>query len=84
MGHLNINSIKNKYELLSFLAGTKIETLDATFPTNTFFIQVNSTVYRLDGNDKDGDILLFAKAGIITFPSNRYSYPVGFEAFCAE
>ena len=91
MGHLNINSIKNKSELLSSLAGAKIDTLmisetklDATFPRNTFFIQVNSTVYRLDGNDKDGDILLCVKAGIIIFPSNRYSYPVGFEAFCVE
>ena len=43
MGHLNINSIKNKSELLSSLAGAKIDTLmisetklDATFPRNTF------------------------------------------------
>ena len=59
MGHLNVNSIRNKFELLSSLIGGKIDILmiseiklDATFPTNQFFIQGFSTVYRLDRNDR--------------------------------
>ena len=44
MGHLNINSLRNKFELLSSLIGG----------ANQFFIQGYSTVYRLDRNDKGG------------------------------
>ena len=58
--------------------------LDITFPTNQFFVQGCGTVYRLDQNDKGGRIILFVKDGIITFPLFRYSFPVGFEAFCIE
>ena len=28
--------------------------------------------------------MLFVKDGIITFPLDRYSFPVGFETFCIE
>ena len=91
MGHLKINSIRKKFELLSSLIGGKIDIfmisetkLDATFPTNQFFIQGCSTVYRMDRNHKDGGIMLFVKDGIITFPLDRYSFPVGFEAFYVE
>ena len=91
MGHLNINSLGNKFELLSSLIGGKIEILmisetkwNATFPANQFFIQGYSTVYRLDRNDKGGWIILFVKDGIITFPLDRYYLPVGFEAFWIE
>ena len=86
MEHLNINSIRSKFELLSSLIGGKIsETkLDATFPANQFFIQGYSTVYRLDRNNKVGGIMLFVRDEIITFPLDQYSFPVGFEAFCIE
>ena len=40
--------------------------LDATFPTNQFFIQVYSIVYRMDRNDKGREIMLFVNDGIIT------------------
>ena len=48
------------------------------------FIQGYSTVYRLDQISKGGGIMLFVKDGIITFPLDRYSFPVGLEAFCIE
>ena len=45
MGNLKINAVRNKFELLSSLIGGKIDILiisetklDATFPTNQFFI----------------------------------------------
>ena len=91
MGHLNINSIRNKLELLSSLIGSKTDILmisetklDATFSTNQFFIQGYSTGYRLDRNDKVGGIMLFVKDGIIASPLERYSFPEGFKAFCIE
>ena len=46
MGHLNINSIRNKFELLSSLIGGKMDNLmisetklDATFSRNQFIIK---------------------------------------------
>ena len=55
MGHLNTNFIRTKFELLSSLIGGKIDILkisetklDATFPSNQFFVQGYSTAYRLD------------------------------------
>ena len=91
IGHLNVNSIRNKFELLSSLIGGKIDILmisetkfDVTFPTNQFFIQGYSTKYRFDPNDKGGRIMLFVKDGVITFLLERYSFPECFEAFCIE
>ena len=88
MKQLNINSIRNKFKLLSSLIGGKIDILmvsetklHATFPTNQFCIQGYSTVYRLDRNDKGGRIMLFVKDGITTFPLDRYSFRVGFDSF---
>ena len=55
MEHLNINSVRNKFELTSSVMDGKIDfpmiseaKLDLTFPTNQFFIQGYSTVYILD------------------------------------
>ena len=64
MGHLNINSVRNKFELTSSVMDGKIDfpmiseaKLDLTFPTNQFFIQGYSTVYILDWNNKGGRIM---------------------------
>ena len=91
MVHLNINSIRNKFELFSSLIGGKMDILmisetklNVTFPTNQFFIQGYSTGNRMDRNDKGGGIMLFVKDGIIIFPLGRYSSPVDFETFCIE
>ena len=75
MGHLNINSIRNKFELLSSLIGGKMDNLmisetklDATFSRNQFIIQGYSKMHRLDRNDKGGGgIMLFVKDGVTTF-----------------
>ena len=57
--HLNISSIRNKFELLSSPLGGKIEILmmretklDATFHANQLFIQGYSNMYKLDRNYK--------------------------------
>ena len=78
MGHLNINSVRYKFKLLSSLVGDKIDILminetklDATFLSNQFFIQGYSTVYRMNQNDKGRGIALFVKDGLITFPLDR-------------
>ena len=75
IGHLNINSIRNKFELLSILIGGKVDILlisetkiDNTFPTSQFLMSSYSSIYRLDRNDKGGRIMLFVKDNLITFP----------------
>ena len=63
IGHLNINSIHNKFEMLSMsvvqyvdilvLSETK---LDSTFPSIQFLINGFSVPHRLDRNSKGGGI----------------------------
>ena len=90
IGHLNINSITNKFELLSFLIGGKVniflisETkIDGTFPTSQFLMSCYSNVYRLDRN-KGGGIMLFVKDNLITFPVIGFYFSEKTEIFCVE
>ena len=66
IGHLNIHSIKNKFELLSFLIGGKVDIflimetkIYGTFPTSQFLMSGYSNVYQLDRNDKGRGVMLF-------------------------
>ena len=59
IGHLNINSIRNKFESLKDLIGESIEILlisetklDATFPEGQFKINGFYLSFREDRNDK--------------------------------
>ena len=62
IGHLNINSIRNKFELLLFLIGGKVDILlmsetkiHGTFPTSLFLMSCNSN---------------FVKDNLITIPAS--------------
>ena len=64
-GQININSIRNKFEQLTYIVSNEIyilmvsETkLDDTFPTSQFLMQGYSTPFRNDWTSKGGDILL--------------------------
>ena len=75
IGHININSIRNKFEpLVSFInnnldilmiSETKI---NDTFLDSQFLIQGFSVPYRLDRAAKEGEILLYIREDI---PSKR-------------
>ena len=82
ISHLKLNSVRSKFELLSFLiivdkvdifliSETKI---DGTFPTSQFLMNSYSNVYRLDRNDKGGGIMLFVKDNLITFPVSGFCF----------
>ena len=64
IGHLNINSIRNKFEMLQFLLADYTDIfiseskLDGTFPSSQFQIFDFRTPYRLDRNDRGERILL--------------------------
>ena len=91
IGHLNINSIHNKFEMLSMsvvqyvdilvLSETK---LDSTFPSIQFLINGFSVPHRLDQNSKGGGILLYVRDKIIVLPLNRYSLPPHIEILFFE
>ena len=85
---LNINSICNKFEMLSMsvvqyvdilmLSETK---LDSTFPSIQFLINGFSVPHRLDWNSKGGGVLLHVRDKIIVLLLNRYSLPQHIEIF---
>ena len=62
--HLNINSIRNKFELLSEQSKGNLDVLmisetkiDDSFPVGQFLIEGFWTPHRLDRNSKGGGIL---------------------------
>ena len=66
--HLRLNSIRNKFELLSWLFHWVIDILkifktkiDDSFPMKQFIVEGYSTIYRLDRNERGEGIMLIIK-----------------------
>ena len=90
IGHININSIRNKFEILSknikgnldilMISETK---LDSTFLFNQFTIEGYAAPIRFDRNCRGGGILFYIRedipAGLL-----RTSLPKDFEVFFVE
>ena len=71
IAHLNINSLRNKFEFLISLIDDNIDILmisetklDQSFPTNQFMIKGFSAPFCLDRNDKGGGIILCIREDI--------------------
>ena len=71
IGHLNINSIRNKFEsLVSFVSNNldifmvSATKIDDTFPESQFLIEGFSKPFRLDRTAKGGGILLYIREDI--------------------
>ena len=71
LGHLNIKSIRNKLDALTYIIGNNIDIIlisetkiDDTFPTVQFFIKGFSASYRQDRNRAGGGILLFVQKDV--------------------
>ena len=91
IGHLNINSIHNKFEMLPMSVAQYVDILmlsetklDSTFPSIQFLINGFSVPHRLDQNSKGGGILLYVRDKIIVLPLNRYSLPPHIEILFFE
>ena len=90
IGHININSIRNKFEMLSnsikgnldilMISETK---LDSTFPSNQFTIKGYAAPIRFDRNGRGGGIILYIREDI---PARLLttSLPKDFEGFFVE
>ena len=73
LGHLNINSIRNKFDLLVDMVKDKVDVLvisetkiDGTFPNEQFKAPGYSNPIRLDRNDRGGGLLLYTRSDIPT------------------
>ena len=71
MGHLNINSIGNKFYALSLIVKNNVDILkisetklDDSFPTSQFLLYDFSASYSLDRSSKSGEILLYDREDI--------------------
>ena len=90
IGHLNINSIRNKIEDLKYLIAENIDTLlisetklNNTFPESQFLISGFQPPYRVDRNEKGGGLLLYVREHIPSKKLNINFYPK-IEAFAIE
>ena len=77
---MNINSIRNKFDTLTYIIGNNIEIIlisekkiDDTFPTDQFFIKGFSAPYRQDRNRTGGRLLLLAREDVPSRISNPKS-----------
>ena len=68
MGHLNINSIRNKFEALKYIIDNNTDLLlisetklDDSFPIAQFQMKGFSVPYRYDRNGKGGGLLLYIR-----------------------
>ena len=81
MGHLNINSIRNKFDALSLMISeTK---LDDSFPTVQLLLHGFSARYRFDRNSKGSGILLYSKEDVLSRLLNSKS-KTGIETISVE
>ena len=81
LGHLNINSIPNKFEVLKFMIDNNIDIflisetkLDDSFPSAQFLIKGFSALYRFDRDSKGVGLLFYVRedipSKILTYSSN--------------
>ena len=81
LGHINLNSIRHKCDMMADLIKGKIDILlisetkiDSTFPTAKFEIHGYSSPYRLDRTISGGGLLLYTREDIPTrlLPSKHF------------
>ena len=88
VGHLNINSIRNKFDFLTHQVKGNIDILmisetklDESFPVGQFLMDGYSVPYRLDRDGNGGGILLYIREDI---PSKLLSINRNIEGFFVE
>ena len=71
IGHININSLRNKFEILTEMVRDKVDSLmisetklDSSFSNAQFYMKSFSKPYRLDRNSKGGGIILYVREDI--------------------
>ena len=78
-GHLNINSLRNKFEMLREIVQDKLDIflvsetkVDPSFPSSQFAIKGFSVPLRLERNSSGGCIMLFVREEILSKLLSQY------------
>ena len=82
IGHLNINSIRNKFDLDIFMV-TETK-LDDSFPVSQFNVEGFSMPFRLDRNKNGGGIILYIRSYIVASKLTSFTFSNDVEAFFIE
>ena len=79
-GHLNISSLRNKFEILEKIIKDKIDiflisksNFDSSFPSGQFIIKGCSKPFRLDRNQNGEGLLLYVREDIPCKILNEYT-----------
>ena len=90
-GQININSIRNKFELLFSLVSNNVDVLlisetkiDNTFPVSQFCVPGYSVPVRLDRTGFGGGIMLYVKEHIPCRMLSKFTFEKEIEAFTIE
>ena len=91
IAHLNINSIRNKIDMLSDIVTDKIDILcitetkiDDTFPLSNLLIAGFSPPYRLDRTSNGGGLLAYVRSDIPSKVLKSFPVPNGMECLFFE
>ena len=91
IGHININSIRNKFEILRSMLSEVLDVLmitetklDDSFPEQQFHIEGFNIPFRLDRNRHGGGLLLYVRNNINAVFLKSYVFPDNIEAFFIE
>ena len=91
IGHININSIRNKFEILRSMLSEVLDVLmitetklDDSFPEQQFYIEGFNIPFRLDRNRHGGGLLLYIRNNINAVLLKSYVFPDNIEAFFIE
>ena len=91
IGHLNINSIRNKFDIMKPMLMHDLDIfmvtetkLDDSFPVSQFNVEGFSTPFRLDRNKNGGGIILYIRSYIIASKLTSFTFPNDIEAFFIE
>ena len=91
IGHLNINSIKKKFNIMNSMLMHDLDTfmvtetkLDDSFQVSQFNVEGFSTPFRLDRNKNGGGITLYIRNYIIASKLTSFTFPNDIEAFFIE
>ena len=86
IGHLNINFIRNKFDLLNKMVTDRYfddygDKIDDFFSASQFLIQGFCTLFRLGRKKNDDGILLYIRSNITSAKLNKYIIKNQIEAF---
>ena len=88
---LNINSLRNKLDVLVGIVSGKLDIfvltetkLNETFPKNQFLIDGFIPPFRLDRNGYGGGVMIYVREGIPCKILDKHSTPEKFEGICLE